>query len=565
MKQNSYTGIGLGMIALMLVITSCSKDYLEKQPLDGPSATSFYSNENELMMGLAGCYRKLNFNGGGTGVESGGPWPLLLECASDLSWQRIVNHLQYVGIGSHDANNGFILGFWRNFYSGIAHCNFLLDNINKLDGKVAAAKLQQASAEARFIRAVMYHYLIELFGDVPLVTHMQTLEEAQVARTPKSEVVAFIIKELNEVLPDLPLNQDVINNGRATRGAALGYLARTALYNSQWGVAADAAKQVMNLNKYELEDRYDNLFKYAGQSNKEVMLSLQYLRGIVTHTTTRTQGIRLNGGVCTIVPFQNTVDGFDMIDGLPIDESPLYNAANPYANRDPRMEYTIAVPGNIVFGYLFQPHRDSLQTWNYNTNPATRVSNTDAINAFATFSGFMWRKYLDDDDKNFIRDSYLPIILMRYAEILLIYAEAKIESNDIDESVYNAINEVRQRSSVNMPPITTGKTQQQLREIVRKERRVEFANEGLRLFDIRRWRLAEKLMTGSFYGKPPKGLPSSAPQIDADGYIDYRQVSNVNEMRVIEVKQFNSTRDYLWPIPGIEVLTNSAMVQNPGF
>ncbi len=555
----------IAILLLAFLATACSKGYLEKKPLDGPSAASFYSNKDELMMGLMGCYRQLNFPGGGAGVEAGGPWPLLLETCTDLSWQRIGNDLQQIGNGTHNTDNGFSLGFWSNFYKGIARCNFLLDNIHKLNGIVDNTLLAKVTAEARFIRAVHYHYLVELFGDVPLITKTQSLEEAQVPRVAKSEVVDFIIKELTEVEVDLPLNQDIINNGRATKGAAIGYLARTALYNKRWDIAATAAKRVMDLNKYRIEDNYANLFRYSGKSNREVIFSLQYLRPLLTHTTTRTQGLRLVGGVSTVVPYQNAVDAYDMVDGLAIDKSPMYDASQPYVNRDPRLGYSIALPGTTVMGFLFQPHRDSLQTWNYNTTPATRVSNTDAINAFATFSGYLWRKYLDEADKDFIRDSQLDVILMRFSEILLIYAEAMIENNTIDNSVYDAINAVRGRASVNMPLITTGKTQQQLREIVRKERRIEFGNEGLRLFDIRRWQIAEKVMSGPYYGKPPKGLAANAPAIDVDGHADYSLVTNLSEMRIIENKLFNKNRDYLWPIPNIDVLSNAKMVQNQGY
>jgi hypothetical protein len=124
---------------------------------------------------------------------------------------------------------------------------------------------------------------------------------------------------------------------------------------------------------------------------------------------------------------------------------------------------------------------------------------------------------------------------------------------------------VRLRPTVNMPAIKTGLTQADLRSVVRKERLYELAMEGFRLFDIRRWKIADQVMKGSFYGRIPRGLLANAPAVDANGTPNYTTVSNVADMRVIEVRLFNPNRDYLWPIPNIEVVTNQKLVQNPGY
>src|SRR5690606_15796378 len=132
-----------------------------------------------------------------------------------------------------------------------------------------------------------------------------------------------------------------------------------------------------------------------------------------------------------------------------------------FVNRDPRLAYTIALPGTDFFGFQFETHKDSISCWNYsyNTSTAVRIQNQDAINAYATFSGYCWKKYVDIKDKDFTMESELNIIQSRYAEVLLIYAEAMIESNKIDQSVYDAINSIRQRPTVAMPAVSSGKTQ----------------------------------------------------------------------------------------------------------
>ena len=148
------------------------------------------------------------------------------------------------------------------------------------------------------------------------------------------------------------------------------------------------------------------------------------------------------------------IDSYECIDGLSIDKSPLYNPQKPFENRDPRLGYTCVVPGSVFGGYQFESHKDSIECWNYNTNPATRVANQDALNAYATFSGYCWRKYAEWS-QNDPTVGETPIILLRYADVLLMYAEAKIEANKIDASVYDAINLVRQR--LGMPVIDGGK------------------------------------------------------------------------------------------------------------
>jgi hypothetical protein len=157
------------------------------------------------------------------------------------------------------------------------------------------------------------------------------------------------------------------------------------------------------------------------------------------------------------------------------------------------------------------------------------------------------------------------VIIFRYAEILLNYAEAKVELDQIDQSVYDAINLVRQRPSVNMPPITIGKTQAEMRSIVRKERRSELAGEGVRWFDIRRWDIAEEAMNGPLLGRIRDRFLSNAPSIDENGLPHYENVLNADMMRVIEMRSFLKDRDNVWPIPRLELETNKALVQNPNY
>jgi hypothetical protein len=257
------------------------------------------------------------------------------------------------------------------------------------------------------------------------------------------------------------------------------------------------------------------------------------------------------------------VDSYECIDGLTIDKSPLFDPSNPYANRDPRLAMSIALPHSIYLGFQFETHPDSLKVWNYNVNPPVRVNNTDATNAYATFTGYLWRKWTNIEDITDTQNCDMNVPLMRYAELYLMYAEAKIEANDIDESVYDALDAVRQRAG--MPIVPRGLSQAELRSVVRRERKIELVMEGRRMIDLRRWRIAEKALNGPRYGNSKRFLLAIPPVLDENSIPDYSGIPNNNILRVLETVVFRPEKDYLWPINPVELETNTQMGQNPNW
>ncbi|MCW8313180.1 RagB/SusD family nutrient uptake outer membrane protein [Sphingobacterium sp. InxBP1] len=553
----------IACIGLLLMMGACEK-YLDKSPLDGPSDENYFKNQDELTLVVNGLYSALAFH-----PTDDMPINLTLDDATDIGWDRNTSDLQAIGRGDYDSNNGYIRNIWTNSYKVIGKCNFILDNIHKLDGKMDANLQKRYKAETQFIRAYVYQYLIDYFGGVPLVTNGLNLANANLPKTTKAEIAAFILKELDEAAASLPISYGAADVGRATKGAALAIRARAALNNGLWEEAARSAKEVMDLKIYQLHPDFGQLFTYDGEASKEIIFAFQYLRlqKTKTHSATRAFLSRNAQGTSNKIPSQSIVDNYLCTDGLPIDKSSLYDPKKPFVNRDPRLAYTIALPGTDFFGFQFETHKDSISCWNYsyNTSTAVRIQNQDAINAYATFSGYCWKKYVDIKDKDFTMESELNIIQSRYAEVLLIYAEAMIESNKIDQSVYDAINSIRQRPTVAMPAVSSGKTQNELREVVRKERLFELANEGFRMVDLRRWKLADKLMNSTLYGRIPKGLLANAPIIDTDSQVNYNNVANKKDMRIIEIRKFDANKNYLWPIPNIEIVTNKNLEQNPGY
>jgi len=519
-----------------------------------------------MEMALAGCYTNL--------------WRdfetmtffLSFDEASDIGYDRNASDLQKVAQGAADATLGLAKDYWQAFYQGIAKCNYLLENMVRGRQNVPEDVYKRIEAEARFLRSLYYSYLIELYGDVPLVTEVLTLDDAQKPRTSKSEIVDFILDELTEAATVLPSKNDP-TSGRPTKGAAFAIKARTALYNERWEDAISASKEVMSMEgtEYILDTDYSNLFTYEGQQSKEIIFSVQYLLGTKVHALYRLFGSRNGLAHTNKKPAYQLADSWECTDGLPIDKSPLFDPKDPYKNRDPRLGYTLAVSGSEFLGFQFETHGDSLECWNYLTTPATRVDNLEATHAYATFTGICWRKYANIENRQTLNDCDNNTILMRYAEVLLIYAEAKIRAGQVDNTVLDAINKVRQRPSVDMPPVTITDAEELLYAVYR-ERKYEFAGEGLRLFDIRRWKIAEEVMNMPLLGRMKKSYPDKAPRIDkyATAHYDGIPIAEQGEsadykMRLVDKRQFNKDRDYLWPIPYIERQTNPALTQNPNY
>lgn len=540
------------LFILSIFLVACTDD-LEKFPLDAPSTETFLKTENELKTAIVGCMNPLTLRFGEN------PYVIWFEMYSDIATNRDVRPESRWG----DPATGDVSTIWNTAYRGISRCNFLLNNIDRAKENVAEATIQNITAQAKFLRAYYYFLLSEFYGGVPLIIKTLDLSEAMVSRNSKEEVTTFILKELDEAATYLTeTNQP--NTMTISRGAAWALASRVALYNGKWQQSYEAAQKVMDLegSQYVLNPKYGDICLRAGKTSKEIIWAIQFNYDDIFHQTPLSYRSRMASGYTNRMPVQALVDSYDCTDGLPIDKSPLYNPAKPFENRDPRMGQTIALPGSIYYGYQFETHKDSIKCWNYNVTPPVRVANLDATHTYASFSGYAWRKYADPTETDATK-SDINMIVMRYAEVLLNFAEAKIEANSLDQSVYTALNKVRTRAG--MPVIATGKTQSELRSIVRKERKAELAGEGLRYYDILRWKIAEQVLNGDCYGRIPRGYLASAPAIDANGTPDYSNISNASAMRVIQTRIFDKSKNYLWPIPAIELQTNPNLEQNPGF
>jgi hypothetical protein len=518
----------MALLAMALLLPNCQKDLLETVPNDRISTGIFWKTDQDATLGANAVYIYLTENANHY---------LSWDGMSDIGYTHSPQSPEsFILQGQFDALNGRVSDDWDKGFAGIHAANSFLANVDKVETKNPAL-ISRLKGEVRTLRAYFYIRLAFLFGDVPLVTTEISLDESKnLTRTPVAQIWDFIEQELTESADLLPVKQTDI--GRITKGAALGLKARAMLYAGRYQDAADAAQAVMDLNTYHLYPSYKNLFSYPAENNSEVILDIQFIKDTYSNNAFATLAPKSNNGNSIYVPTKNLVDAYEMSNGDSIgDPASGFDPHNPYVDRDPRLKYSVFVPGDsLPNGSIFNPKPDS-QTG-------------DAV--YSTFvvspTGFNMRKYVNKDDLSAPGNCGINLILMRYAEVLLTYAEAKTELNQVDASVYDAVNQVRQRPDVNMPAIATGKTQEEMRTIIRHERMVELAFEGLRYFDILRWRIAENVMPGKVYGMT---------------YED-----NNGDLQTVEVTGWTnlfSSRNYLWPIPQNELDLNPGLGQNTGW
>lgn len=563
-------------LASAFFTTSCD-DGLVLYPLDQPNADTFYTNETEIQGGINACYGQLLDVSGGYGDVRFG-----MDGLAETLFLRSAGEYNTMVMGSHDYKCGISSGAWSRLYQGVARCNLLLTKIEENQDKLSEEKRKQFFGEALFLRGYYYLRLTQHFGDVIYtdrpITDMN--EALTVTRTDQKYVYERIIEDFQKSA-DFLRDSNEKTLGRATWGAAMSYMARAALYQGDWALARDAAAKVIDSQIYDLYPNYADLFSETGVRsplNKEQIFTFDHdLMANRVSSYLLYAGSRAMGGWSTIVPTQQLIDSYECVDGLDISASPLFDKSNPYANRDPRLKHTVVLPGDFWYGTLdapqhrFDTHYDSMTTV---TVDGTVINNPDCYQrqAFTSFTGYLLKKYVDIQYQSSSSKQETPFMFCRFAEVLLTYAEAKVELNELDASCLDAINRVRtQRDDVKMPPIGSGLTQAEMRRAVRHERKIELAAESLRLQDLRRWRRAEVLLNGPILGRPVVGDFTDYPNVTFDEYGDpiyqystYKPHPSSDYRVVIEAK-FNPQRDYLWGIPEKDLALNPGLGQNPGY
>lgn len=497
----------------MIAFTSCSEDFLDQQPGDAISSGTFWKTEGDAQMALTGVYSNLQTNfystltlskwNAGPQIQQG--WEELTDNAygaRDNGFRDILT-----GVLNPDGQaQRAIKGLYGVSYVGINGCNEFLDKIDNVSAKESL--INQWKGEVLFIRAYFYYYLAATYGDVPLRLEASTVENQYTPKSTQSDVFEQIIKDLDVAIGYLPSEA---YDGHVKKEAALALKAKVLLYTKDYVNAAKAAKDVIDGGKYSLSGKYADLFLDAGQNNNpEIIFSIK-MTGTPGECALWSSQIII-GFWGNMHPTLNMVDTYECTDGNSIATSPLYNANDPMANRDPRLGATI-YKGS--WNPLVEVKSATGYTFIKGINPTVISTLTQPLN----------------DGTDFVH--------IRYADVLLMYAEAKIEAGDIDQTVLDAINKVRARAYsvdytniANYPALTT-MDQTTLRAKVRNERRVEFPLENSRFFDLKRWGIAEQVLNG-FTGDP------------------------------VSTRVFLPIH-YKWPLPQDALNKNPELVQNPDY
>lgn len=577
----------LFILAITMGTMSCNK-FLDRKPVASYTTDGFYNSEANIKYGLNGVYQSIYWE-----VPTSLPQYVLFDHYTPLGIERTENSSLGAG-GALNPDNGTVLNTWVMAYQTIARCHSVLDGAKPFMDKLTPGA-KQYLAEARVIRAWAYYYLVNLYGDVPFFTSAVGTDEFAAPRTPQVQIIDYLMTDLDDAATYMPwVSSDA---GRADKSVALGLKARIALNAGSLNVggkgveyfklARDAAKQIMDNSGRSLNPKFDDLFTRTGQIanvNKELIWQLMYSDQGVTRYHYITVGqVSRNYGQCGRFPTQILFDTYECTDGKRIDESPLYDPKQPNVNRDPRLKSTIWMNGDTIIGntsgtpagrvkFVMDNYRAITSFYDYNSGTWSNKTNAD-INSAAAYTspansgvGFLWKKYCNADDENVFKTTY-NWIFMRYAEILLTYAEAKIELNELDNTVYDAIGKVRNRSG--MPGVGADRigNQGKLRQLVRRERKVELAFEGLHLFDMRRWKTGALENNSPTYGYPtatvvnnvitaggyqnvtPDMIPNFKKSADADlnDIPDYSAYASKLKKR--DANRFWDDKFYLWPLP----------------
>lgn len=503
----------------MSFCTSCSDQYLEIFPEDKITTANFPQNEADIKLALNGVYALLRESS----IYDQGLFGFgVLDGATPNAYNWGNTPIDKMGNGQLSSNDADIITFrWTRCYAIIFRANYLLKALEQV--KLPDASKSMYKGEAHFLRGLAYSLLVDAYGGIPIANNALTTDEARVIpRATKEASWDQVISDYDVAIQSLNLKAPEV--GRADKGAAMGMKMRAYLYQNKYDKVLEMAQQIEALNKYSLFPSYEGLFKQENENNSEVIFDVQYISGENSQGSFHDQYCGTGTGSFTrgsrYVPTDNLVDAYETIDGSPV------NPNDKFKNRDPRLEFTIIIPGSYILGYRFPNYIYPGGAFNH---PGNRLKHLGS------------RKYRESQLANLPTSGQSAInnIVMRYADVLLAKAEAMIELNkNIDEAIA-IINRIRtERKDVKISLIPSGLSKEDARIRLRKERRIEFALEGLYWSDIRRWNIGKDI---------------------------YPVVIKDHLGGVIETKFPNGYLDYynLLPIPVSELSLNTNLVQNP--
>jgi hypothetical protein len=567
--------------AVLISFVSCKKDgFLGQTQTTNLSKTSVFADSANTVAFLSNIYSNagFSFNPGrflygplGAQVTNGG-----LDASSDEAEVSTTNGTTALEWETGTVNAAVITDdAYKTCYNNIRAVNQFLKNLP--GAPIKAFSKNEYKAEARFLRAWYYAILLKHYGGVPLIgdTIYTYTDHIPAKRSTYAGCVNYITSECDSAAQVLPMTQSGLNYGRASKGACLALKSRVLLYAAsplfngttlatgdlaqyvgypaydanRWKLAEDAAAAVISSGAYSLN--VDNSTPGNGfQQLFTLRYNSEYIFPLMRDANVDFESLwdpPSRTGKSGAFPLQGLVDAFPMANGLPItDPASGYDPHDPYANRDPRLGFTVIHDQTMLQNRLeagFSPVNIYIGTYNgVATGP-------DAVN-IGTRTGYYTNKMMDPGAvaNDFMHKSNRCWPLMRYAEILLNYAEAANEYEGPTAQVYAAIEAIRQRAGLNPYQLPTGLSQDQMRTEIRNERRIELAFEEQRFWDVRRWKIADQT----------DNIMTMGMEVDRNG--------NAVTYKTFPVRQRNfRPAMYLWPFPQSEVAKSPELKQNPGY
>lgn len=533
--------------AALLAIASCNS--LDQAPTNKFTDDTFWSSADRAQSVVNMAYNQMYSHTKFLDDEA---------LSDNLYEQRGGPDTRAIRTGTANASTGLFESEWKWIYQGIKTCNVFMDKIDLVPGMDASEK-EYMIAQIRFIRAYLYFRAVNFYGDVPFFLSDITLDESKTSvRTPKEEIIPQLVSEVEAVIPVLPSRDELAaaDNGKITKAAAMVLLARIYMYNpdiyTDWAekVADICDELIHNQAEYgtyslfttsdEHCSAYENLFMAAYEYNSEVILDYSAMETIKQWTTFNNLApMTVGSALIQRAPTRELVDDYLMLNGRAIDEDGSgYNEGDPYSNRDPRLLYTVGCHGKI-----WKDVNNSGAYTEY-TLDVTGENSKDkfSVGSNSTPTGFFVRKYYDMGHGQEFKQ-WNNIIMMRYADVLLMYAEAKLETGAFDETVWNeTIRPIRERAGFGADACAYPSLgQDAMRDLIRRERRCELALEGLRYYDILRWNIGSDVLNCNVRSSVETG----SVVLDARVFTD---------------------RDRLWSVPQSQLeLVPTLLPNNPGY
>lgn len=530
-KSIIYTAL----VTLAMSMSSCEK-FLDKTDPTATSFQEFFNTEEDLRRVVYSSYVDVFSSVGARGILF-----YMEDGKSDNAYSRDQgDHHQLIANGNFNANTTAFLYYYELQMKHMGRLNTFIANINipYVEDEAVRTKFKSILEALR-----VWHYfkLTSRWANVPFFLEPATLESALQPPKSKEEILEILFPLAEEIANRLPENEYTSDAYMFNRYSFKALVMRYALYNGRYELAAKLAKEIMDSGKYQLHANYGDLFSYkADKTNKEFIMKFD----MESHANSATNSFRdlapqyrTGNGQSYIVPTKSLVDSYLTLQGRTIANCPLHTKQeyelDPKLNRDPRYTASIFGQGDTFYG-------DKIDV--YNTASLLFYENQRSSK-----SGYWFRKFVDETDA-FKTGGNMHFSLLRYAEVLLTYAEAKIMLNDVDDLAKDCINQLRTRAKLDMTIADvnlTSKTQQEWINLIRNERRTELAGEGVRYDDILRWKIAENVLNQPALGHT-------------------RLVNGQIQTIKIEDRSFQS-HNYVWPFHQNSLRVEPGLIQNPGY